>query len=75
MQAHEHFVEGQKNLAQAATAQTPDRLIGMAQAHFLAAQTLLQAHTIATEYDMPADHEAAWDAAAAQQFGPNGKPA
>jgi hypothetical protein len=75
MKAHEHYAEGQRNLAQAATAQAPDRLIGMAQAHFLAAQTALQADAYGENWGMFDADRRAWEAALNQQFGPDGKPA
>jgi len=74
MKAHEHFAEGQKNLAQAATATNPERLIGLAQGHFMAAQTLLQADTYTETWGMYDAERRAWQEAAEQQFRPDGQP-
>lgn len=74
MQAHEHFAEGQRNLAQASTASQPERLIGLAHGHFLAAQAILAASQTA-HLGLLTPHEAAsWERAEAQQFLPDGKP-
>jgi hypothetical protein len=74
MQAHEHFAEGQRNLAQAASATQPERLIGLAQGHFLAAQTLIAAGAYAQQFGLEDKYEAAaWTTVENQQFGPDGK--
>jgi hypothetical protein len=74
MKAHQHFQEGQDLLMQARTATEPSRLIGLAQGHFLAAQTLIAAVQASESEGVDPAHRKAWLAAADQQYGPNGKP-
>lgn len=74
MQAHEHFAEGQRNLAQAATATDPTRLIGLAQGHFMAAQTIIQVNAYMQNFGLEDDKKRAWVKAVNQQFGPSGAP-
>lgn len=73
MLAHEHYREGEKVLMQARTATDPSRLIGMAQAHFLAAQTMMMAENGVHKQNVEpvAQH---WLQNGAQQYDPAGKP-
>jgi hypothetical protein len=73
MLAHEHYREGEKLLVEARTATDPTRLIGLAQGHFLAAQTMMMAENDAHKQNRApvADF---WLANGRQQYDPAGKP-
>jgi hypothetical protein len=73
MLAHEHYQEGEKLLAQATTATDPSRLIGLAQGHFLAAQTFMMAEDSTYKQNVAPVAEL-WLAAGRQQYDPTGKP-
>lgn len=74
MNVIQHFAAGQKDLAQAATATQPERLIGLAQGHFAAAQILLEVMKIHESPGWNMEAMSEWTAAIDQQFDPNGRP-
>lgn len=72
MEAHEHFAAGKAALKQAETATQPERLLGLAHGHFLAAQTIIAIHTFNETFGI--EHVEEWDAAIDMEFDPSGKP-
>jgi hypothetical protein len=74
MEAYEHFKEAKVLMKKAETARAPERLIGLAHGHFMAAQTIIQVATFDHEYGLDNTERRSWEAAVDMEFDPSGKP-